>query len=48
MLLDNLRDKKINGILLRSKAIYAESNEKNSAFFANLEKRHAEKKTINV
>jgi len=39
MLLDNLRDKKINGILLRSKAIYVESNEKNSAFFANLEKK---------
>jgi len=44
--LEQIYDKKINGYILRSKAIQVEGNEKNSAYFANLEKRKAEKKTI--
>ena len=39
-------DKKVNGYILRSKAIQIEGNEKNPTYFANLEKRRAEKKTI--
>lgn len=32
--------------MIRSKAIHVEGTEKNSKYFANLEKRHAEKKNI--
>ena len=45
-LLENYYERKINGCMIRAKAIHIESNEKNSAYFANLEKYHAEKKTI--
>lgn len=40
--LDNLKDRKINGIMLRTKAEYKD-NEKKSKYFASLEKRKAEK-----
>ena len=45
-LLDNIIDERINGSILRSKAIHVEGNEKNTKYFANLEKKQAEKKTI--
>lgn len=35
-------------MMIRSKAINIECNEKNTKYFANLEKRHAEKKNINA
>ena len=44
--LNDLIDKKINGILLRSKANLIEHNEKNSKYFSNLEKKRAESKII--
>ena len=45
-MLDEIRTKNINGHILRSKAIHVENNEKNTRYFANLEKKHSEKKTI--
>lgn len=39
--------KRVNGSILRSKAIHIENNEKNTAYFSNLEKRNAEMKTMN-
>ena len=42
--LNEIYDKKINGIILRSKALNVEYNEKNSKLFANLEKRNSEKR----
>ena len=44
--LEQLYEKKVNGHILRSKAMHIEGNEKNTKYFANLEKRKAEKKTI--
>ena len=44
--LEQIYDSKINGILIRSKAISIEGNEKNSKYFSSLEKRNAEKKNI--
>jgi exonuclease III len=44
--LDKLYEKKVNGHLLRARALNVELNEKNTKYFANLEKRHAEKKSI--
>ena len=44
--LNDLLDKKVNGILLRSKANLVEHNEKNSKYFSNLEKKRAESKII--
>ena len=44
--LDAISTERINGIILRSKAQYVENNEKNSKYFASLEKRHYEQKTI--
>ena len=44
--LNNLIDKKINGILIRSKATIVEHDEKNSKYFANLEKKKAEQKIM--
>ena len=38
--------KKINGLILRSKARWVEGGEKNSKYFANLEKRNFESKVI--
>ena len=37
--LNDLIDKEINGILIRSKANMVEHNETNSKYFSNLEKR---------
>lgn len=45
--LNEIYEKKINGILLRTKAIRIEGNEKNSKYFSNLERKNAEKKNIN-
>lgn len=44
--LDLINTQKINGMILRAKAQHIEYNEKNSKYFANLEKRHYERKTI--
>lgn len=44
--LETINEQKINGFLLRAKAVHVENNEKNSKYFANLEKQRAEKKTI--
>ena len=44
--LNDIIDKKINGILIRSKANIVEYNEKNSKYFSNLEKKRAESKII--
>ena len=44
--LNDLIDKRIKGILLRSKAEWIEGSEKNSKYFANLEKKRAEQKNI--
>ena len=44
--LNDLIDKKINGILIRSKANMVEHDEKNSKYFSNLEKKRAESKII--
>ena len=44
--LNNLLDKKLEGIILRAKADYVEYNEKNTKYFSALEKRRAERKTI--
>ncbi len=43
---DNIIEEKINGMLIRARAIHIEQNEKNTKYFANLEKRHYESKTI--
>ena len=39
-------DKKINGMLEKSRAIHVEHNEKNTKYIANHEKRHYESNTI--
>ena len=44
--LDAMLTEKVNGMIHRSKAQHVEYNEKNSKYFANLEKRHNERKTI--
>jgi len=44
--LNEIIDEKIKGSILRSKALFIEGNEKNTKYFANLEKKQAEKKTI--
>jgi len=44
--LELYNDKKLNGYILRGRAVHIESNEKNTSYFANLEKSRAEKKTI--
>ena len=44
--LNQIRETTINGHILRSKAVKVENNEKNTKYFANLEKKHAEKKTL--
>lgn len=44
--LNKILDEKINGILLRAKAEWVEGAEKNTKYFANLEKKKAEGKTI--
>ena len=42
--LNNLRDDKIKGIIMRSKAEWIEGSENNTAFFANLEKNRVSEK----
>ena len=39
-------DKRINGIIVRSKALTVENNERNTKLFANLEKKRSESKII--
>ena len=48
MELENIRDIKIKGQMLRSKAQHIEENEKNTKYFANIEKQRAESKTIHT
>ena len=45
--LNEYHDRRLDGILLRAKADFVEFNEKNTKYFASLEKKHSEKKTIN-
>ena len=45
--LESLIENKINGSILRSKAIVEEYSERNSKYFANLEKKKSETKLIN-
>ena len=45
--LESLIENKINGSILRSKAIVVEYSERNSKYFANLEKKNSETKLIN-
>ena len=44
--LNKINEEKIKGLLLRSKAEWIEGAEKNTKYFANLEKKRAEHKTI--
>ena len=44
--LESIRSQNIQGSILRSKSVHVEFNEKNTKYFASLEKKHAEKKTI--
>jgi len=44
--LELYNDKKVNGNILRARAVHIESNEKNTSYFANLEKSRAERKTM--
>lgn len=44
--LDTLNEQKLKGIILRSKAQIVEQNEKNSKYFASLEKKRSEAKLI--
>ena len=46
--LDTLRDDKIKGMLLRSKAEWIEGCEKNTSFCANLEKKRVSEKTVKL
>ena len=45
--LQELQEKKVNGFIVRARAEYVEGGEKNSKYFANLEKKRASAKTIN-
>ena len=45
--LDKLIQTEVNGNILRAKATHVEYNEKNSKYFANLEKKRSEGKSIN-
>ena len=45
-LLNDIIETKLNGIIIRSKAQFVEHNEKNTAYFSNLEKKKSEKKCI--
>ena len=45
-LLNDIREEKIKGILLRTRAEWVEGAEKNTKYFANLERKKAESKTI--
>ena len=45
-LLNDIIDIKLNGIIIRSKSQFVEHNEKNTAYFSNLEKKKSDKKCI--
>ena len=44
--LNEIIDKRINGIIVRAKALKVEYNEKNTKYFSNLEKKQTERKSI--
>ena len=44
--MDNLTKNKLNGLIIRSKAQIVEQDEKNSKYFASLEKKRAESKIV--
>lgn len=44
--MEKINDRKINGHILRARAIHVEYNEKNTKYFADLERKKAEKKCI--
>ena len=44
--LDNITENKLNGLNIRSKAQIVEQDEKNSKYFASLEKKRAESKIV--
>ena len=44
--LDNITENKLNGLIIRSKAQIVEQDEKNSKYFASLEKKRAESKKL--
>lgn len=44
--MDNITEKKLNGLIIRSKAQVVEQDEKNNKYFACLEKRRAESKIV--
>lgn len=44
--LENITETKINGFILRSKANLVEYGEKNSSYFASLEKKRSETKRV--
>ena len=44
--LEEINEKKVNGYIVRARAEYLDCGEKNTNFFANLEKKRATAKTI--
>ena len=46
MELTEIIDKRINGLIIRSKAQFVENSEKNSKLFSNLEKKQSERKKL--
>ncbi|KAH3849835.1 hypothetical protein DPMN_092239 [Dreissena polymorpha] len=44
--LNGIYHTQLNGILLRARAQHVEHNEKNTKYFANIEKRRSEQKTV--
>ena len=46
--LNEITDNKINGVLIRSKAEHVQSNDKNTKYYASLEKKKAESKAMSV
>ena len=44
--LQNLYESQIKGYIIRSKADYVEGGEKNTQYFANLEKKRSDAKTV--
>ena len=45
-MLEDIYHEQLNGIILRARAKHIEHNEKNTKYFANIEKRNSEQKTI--
>ena len=46
MELTDILDKRINGLIIRSRAQFVENSEKNSKLFLNLEKKKSERKCL--